>query len=432
MTPIDDRAAALAYVDEHIGYGIRPGLERMEAILGLMGDPHTAYPIIHVAGTNGKTSTTHIAASILTGHGLRVGSTTSPHLQHIEERFALDGEPATPEGFTQAVADVAPFVEMFRERSGDHPTYFELTTLIAFSYFATQSVDVAVVETGLGGRLDATNVAHGKVAVLTGVALEHTQYLGDTLAAIAGEKVAIAKPGSTLVTGELPDEAADVIAEHVENLELPHRRMGHDFGPVEPRLAVGGWVTDLRGVHETYHDLFIPLHGRHQVDNAAVAVAAVEELFGRALSREGLRSGLASVAVPGRVEVVARQPLVVLDGAHNPDGLGRLVTTLRDEFGDVAWTVVMGAMADKDVEAMISELDGLAVRLVVTQVADSRAVPAEDLADLARRLLGVPVTARAEPRAAVDDAVGSTLDDGAVLVTGSLYLVGAVRGAFAR
>lgn len=423
---------AVAYVNRHIGYGIRPGLERMETILDLMDRPQTSYPIVHIAGTNGKTSTTRIAASILAGHGLRVGVTTSPHLERVEERLQLDGETASEDAFTEAVADVQPFVELFRQRTGDHPTYFELTTLLAFSYFATHAVDVAVVETGLGGRLDATNAADGKVAVVTGISMEHTEYLGDTLAAIAAEKVAIAKPGSTLVTGDLPPEAQEVATAHALEFGIPIRRFGEDFAPVEPLLAVGGWTAGIRGTYGEYDDLFLPLHGRYQVDNLATAVAATEELFGRALSLEGLQQGLHEVAVPGRVEVVGHQPLVVLDGAHNPEGIDRLVSTLEAEFGRRQWTVVFGAMADKDVATMIGQLEPIAGRVVTTQVADDRAMHAGAVAALVETLLDVPVDSLTSAGDAIELAVGSTFDDGAVLVTGSLYLVGEIRRMLRR
>ena len=197
-----DYREAVAYLDSHIGAGIRPGLERIERLVDLMGDPHRAYPVIHVAGTNGKTSTTRLVSAILTGHGLRVGSTTSPHLEGVEERLALDGVAASPEELAEAVEDIRPFVELFKERYQDSPTYFEITTLLAFSYFASHAVDVAVVEVGLGGRLDATNVVEGKVSVVTGISLEHTEYLGTTIAEIAAEKAAIAKPGTVIVAGD--------------------------------------------------------------------------------------------------------------------------------------------------------------------------------------------------------------------------------------
>lgn len=418
---------AVAFLDSHIGYGIRPGLERMVQLLEMMGNPHRNYPVVHIAGTNGKTSTTHLVSAILSGHGLRVGSTTSPHLERVEERLALDGQPASKDAFVQAVDDVRPFVELFRDRFDDAPTYFELTTLLALSYFASQAVDVAVVEVGLGGRLDATNVVEGAVSVVTGIGLEHMEYLGTTLAEVAGEKAAIAKPGSIVVAGALPEEAMRVVADRATAISAPLRKLHDDFDFTEPRLAVGGWVADYQGVYGTYDEVFLPLHGRHQVANLAVAIAAAEELFGRELSDEGLRAGLADVTVPGRLEVISRHPAVLVDGAHNPNGFEALAEALDSEFRMVEWTCVLGAMADKDIEGMIALLDGRVTQMVTTAVDDPRAVRPEALASVARRLLDVDV----EPVDGVGSAIARAVDlagtEGAVLITGSLYLVGQAR-----
>lgn len=418
---------AVAYLDSHIGAGIRPGLERISTILDMLGEPQKAYPIIQIAGTNGKTSVTRMVASILAGHGLKVGSTTSPHLNVVEERLEIDGIPATEEEFAQAVADVVPFLHMFRERYDDFPTYFELTTLLAFSYFASQAVDVAVVEVGLGGRLDATNAGDAEVAVVTGISLEHTEYLGDTLGAIAGEKVAIAKEGATLVTGRLPDEARAVTQQHAESLGLSIRQFGDDFDVLEPTMAVGGWVAGVRGHYTSYADVFLPLHGRHQLDNLAVAVAATEAFFERALSDEGLTLGLSAVRVPGRLEVASRNPAVLLDGAHNPGGFAALTDTLSEEFRLVEWVAVLGAMADKDVGDMIAMLDGHVSRVFTTAVDDPRALTPEQLAEIASSVLDVPVEPVHGVQEALGLAVGACGESEAVLVTGSLYLVGQAR-----
>ncbi len=270
------------------------------------------------------------------------------------------------------------------------------------------------------------------MAVVTGVSLEHTEYLGETIAEIAGEKVAIAKPGSSLVTGDLHPDAQTVVRSHAEALGVTHLQYGVDFSPIEPLLAVGGWTTGVRGGYADYDDLFLPLHGLYQVDNLAVAVAATEELFGRALSEDGLRLGLSEVTVPGRLEVVGHQPLVILDGAHNPDGIDTVVATLEAEFGRKEWTVVFGAMSDKDVATMVAQLEPIASRVITTQVDDERAMDSDSLRSLVSAALDVPVTAHADPRAAVDAAIGSTFDDGAVLITGSLYLVGTIRSWLRR
>lgn len=427
-----DYSEAVAYLDSHIGAGIRPGLERIERLVDLMGNPHRAYPVIHVAGTNGKTSTTRLVSAILTGHGLRVGSTTSPHLEGVEERLALDGVAASPEEFAEAVEDIRPFVELFKERYQDSPTYFEITTLLAFSYFASHAVDVAVVEVGLGGRLDATNVVQGKVSVVTGISLEHTEYLGSTIAEIAREKAAIAKPGTIVVAGMLPEEARAVVRERAGEIDAPIRFVHEDFGPSDPLLAVGGWVATYGGGYGTYEEIFLPLHGRHQVENLSVAIAACEEFFGRELSDEGLREGLAEVTVPGRLEVISRQPAVLIDGAHNPSGFATLSDALETEFRMVDWTCVLGAMADKDVESMVVQLDGHVSSIVTTAIDDPRAIPARSLAEVVRKHLDVPVEAIEGVPAALARGAALAGDDGAVLVTGSLYLVGQARAVIVR
>ena len=427
-----DYREAVAYLDSHIGAGIRPGLERIERLVDLMGDPHRAYPVIHIAGTNGKTSTTRLVSAILMGHGLRVGSTTSPHLEGVEERLAIDGVAASPEELAHAVEDIHPFVELFKERYQDSPTYFEITTLLALSYFASQAVDVAVVEVGLGGRLDATNDVEGKVSVVTGISLEHTEYLGTTVGEIAAEKAAIAKPGTVIVAGNLPEEARVAVRDRAAQVDAPVRFIHEDFGPSDPLLAVGGWVATYGGVYGTYEEVFLPLHGIHQVDNLAVAIAACEELFGRELSDEGLREGLGDVTVPGRLEVVSRHPAVLIDGAHNPNGFASLVDALETEFRMVDWTCVLGAMADKDIESMVSQLDGHVSTVVTTAVDDPRAIQPEALAELARTHLDVEVEAVAGVDSALARAVALAGDEGAVLVTGSLYLVGEARGIILR
>ena len=418
---------AIAYLESHIGAGIRPGLERISTILEMLGEPQKAYPIIHVAGTNGKTSVTRMITSILVGHGLRVGSTTSPHLSAVQERLEIDGVPASEEAFAQAVEDVVPFLEIFRERHGDHPTYFELTTLLAFSYFAAEAVDVAVVEVGLGGRLDATNAADAEVAVVTSISLDHTEYLGETLAEIAGEKVAIAKAGATLVTGRLPEEARVVTQQHATSVGIRLLQFGDDFEPLEPVMAVGGWSTSVRGHYSTYEDIFLPLHGRHQLDNLSLATAAVEAFFSRALSAEGMRLGLSGVAIPGRLEVASRHPAVLIDGAHNPGGFAALTDALSEEFRLVEWVAVIGAMADKDVPEMVATLDGHVRAVFTTAVDDPRALTPEQLAEIASSVLDVPVEAVHGPEAALSAAVSACGGEDAVLVTGSLYLVGEIR-----
>lgn len=424
-----DYEQAVGFLDAHIGMGMQPGLERIRTLMEMMGDPQTAYPIIHITGSNGKTSVSRMATSLLVSHGLRVGTFVSPHLEVVEERLALDGVAASPDEFAQAVHDLVPFVEIFESRSDVRPTYFELTAALAYSYFAANAVDVAVVEVGLGGRLDATNVGDGAVAVLTGISLEHTAWLGNSIEEIAAEKLAIAKPGSVLVTGRLPEEVLPMAVARAADLDIGHRRFGAEFHPEFVTMAVGGWSGTVSGVYETYDDLYLPVHGRHQFDNLSVAVAAVEELTGRPLDPDAVRQGAAAVTAPGRLEVIRSEPLLVIDGAHNPDAFARLGESLVTEFPPADWILVIGAMSDKDLDTMLSHLRGSVARVVATAVDYERATPTDRVAEVAARVLGVPVDTAASVPEAVARARDLAGKDGAVLVTGSLYIVGEARTA---
>jgi dihydrofolate synthase/folylpolyglutamate synthase len=368
-----------------------------------------------------------MATLLLVAHGLTTGTFTSPHLERIEERIALNGLVATPEQFTQAVADVAVFADIFEARSGASLTYFELTAAIGFAWFADQAADAAVVEVGLGGRLDATNACTAEVAVLTGVGLEHQQYLGDTIQEIATEKLAIVQDEATLVTGPLPAELDQLVnrvaAEHGARL----RRFGADFGIEDAAPALGGWQVDVSGIEATYPDLYLPIHGRHQLVNLAVAVASVEALTGRALDQSAVANACSAMASPGRMEPVSTAPLVLLDGAHNPAGFAVLGEALREEFANTRWVLLTGAMADKDLSEMYPHLADLVEVVVATGVDSPNAIPAADLAARLHGLIAAPIEAIADPAAAFRHAVETAGETGSVLVAGSLYLVGAIR-----
>lgn len=419
---------AVDYLDRHIGLGVRPGLERIEALLELMGRPQDAGPIVHVTGTNGKTTVARMISALLTAHGLKVGTFTSPHLERIEERFAIDGEVVDPDGFAQAIADVAPFVDILEQRIGERATYFELTAAGALASFVANAVDVAVMEVGLGGRLDATNVVDADVAVLTSVALDHTNYLGTTVESIAAEKLAIVKKGATLVTGMVPDVVLGMAERRAADQGGAWRAIGREFSVTSDLAVPGGRLADIEGVHEAYSDIFLPLHGRHQVANLAVAIAAAEEMFGRPLSPEAVREGAAAVRSPGRVEQLGDQPLVVVDGAHNDQAMEALAETLVEEFADHAWTVVLGILDDKDVRAMLRHLEGLVESVYVTAADSPRATDPGLLAGMVGEVLpDVPVTVVPRVGEAVGQALAATGRDGALLVTGSLYVVGEAR-----
>jgi dihydrofolate synthase/folylpolyglutamate synthase len=422
-----DYHAALAYLDAHIGQGMKPGLERIKTLLEMMGHPEEGYPIIHVAGTNGKTSTSRIVTAVLAAHGLNTGTFISPHLQRVEERIGVNGRQATPKEFAQAMSDVAGFADIFESRGTDRLTYFELTTAMGFAWFSEMAVDVGVVEVGLGGRLDATNAARGEVAVVTGIDFDHTEFLGDSIAAIAAEKLAITKHGATLVTGPLPPEALDIATMVADEQSARHFAYQRDFLLEGSSQAVGGWLCQVSGVEGDYDDIFLPLLGRHQVLNMTVAIAACEALLGRALDGDALRRGLETVTSPGRLEPIDSNPLLVLDGAHNRQGFSSLARALDESFEPRRWVLLFASMKDKDVPGMLEEMAGRVFAAVVTSSGADRSYPPEDLAVLVSEVLDIEAQAFVEPAHALEMARRLAGPEGGVIVAGSLYLVGLIR-----
>jgi dihydrofolate synthase/folylpolyglutamate synthase len=422
-----DYSEAVAYLDRHVGLGGAHGLARIEGLLEDMGSPHDGYPIIHVAGTNGKTSTARLATLILVGHGLTTGTYTSPHLQKVEERLAVNGRSATPDEFALAVGDVAAFADTREERGLEPNSYFELATGAAFAFFADQAVNAAVLEVGLGGRLDATNVVDAEVCVVTSIGKDHTEYLGDDIAGIAREKLAIAGPSSILVTGPLPDDALEEARACARELGIHHRLYGDDFRVGEAERGVGGWLVTIDGAETTYENLFLPVHGRYQLTNLAVAVAAAEALLGRKLDEGAVRTAAAAATMPGRMEPLSASPLVLVDGAHNADGVATLVDSLREEFPNIRWQLLLGVMGDKNIELMMETLEPLIDGVTTTAVDYKRAVPAAELAERIDPLVELPVLVADTVEHGLDMARAEAGSAGAVLVTGSLYLVGEVR-----
>jgi dihydrofolate synthase/folylpolyglutamate synthase len=419
---------AIAYVERHIGRGGEPGLDRINDLLDLMGRPQEGYPIVHVAGTNGKTSTARLATLVLVAHGLTTGTYTSPHLQRIEERLAINGRFSTSEEFAQAVSDVAAFADL-REGAGDTPnTYFEITTAAAFAFFADQAVNGGVLEVGLGGRLDSTNVVEAEVCVVTSIGEDHTEFLGEDIKDIAAEKLAIAGIGSILITGELPDAAMDVANRRARELGIQHRRYDHDYGIDSYERGVGGWLTTINGAETTYEDIFLPLHGRYQLTNLAMAVASAEALVGRKLDVEALRDAAAVATAPGRMEALASSPFVMVDGAHNADGVESLVESLREEYPTTRWHLVLGVMGDKNVELMVEHLAPVVKGVITTAVDNTRAIPAVELAERVSKVIpDVQVLTSDSVEYGLDMARAEAGAEGAILVTGSIYVVGEVR-----
>lgn len=423
----EDRDQAVAFLDDRIGHGIKPGLERITGLLEFMGDPQLAYSAIHVAGTNGKTTVTRLVADILGAHGYRTGAFTSPHLHRVEERFAIDGQPLSAEEFTDAMGDIAWFVEEYERRSGTGITYFELTAALAMSSFAAAAIDVAVIEVGLGGRWDATNVVASDVAVITGIALDHTEYLGETVAEIAAEKAAIIDQDGTVVSGPLPPGAEGAVTARVTETDARWLRYEDDFLVDSETLAIGGWVADVEGVHDRYRDLYLPLHGRHQVTNLATAIAVCEAFVGHALDHDALRTAIASSSHPGRIEVVHRKPLVIVDGAHNQQGVEGLAAALSEEFPEEAYQLVVGLRGARSAGEVLVPLDGQIAHVWASAPDDPAAQPAAEVAAAAAEVLGSEATVFDSVAEALAAAIEAAGPKGAVVVTGSLYVAGEAR-----
>ena len=421
---------AEAFLDDRIGGGGKPGLERIIGLLDFMGDPQLAYPAIHIAGTNGKTTLSRMVQQILGAHGLATGGFTSPHLDVVEERFTLHGVTIDTRDFIDAVADIAWFVEAYEQQSGVPLTYFEVTAALAFSVFSTAAIDVAVVEVGLGGRLDATNVLDASVAVITGIDFDHTEFLGSTIEAIAAEKAAIVGDGAVLVTGILSPEAATAISVRVSEVGANWIQADADFSVTEADIGVGGWRCSVDGVFGRYEDLFLPIHGRHQVDHLATAIATCEMFMGRELDHDSLEIAVGSMSAPGRLEVVGHRPLVLLDGAHNEQGFRGLAETIENEFPPMRWQLVLGVRGERDVAALVTPLEGLVSKVYGTAPDDPAAIPPETVASAAGSALGVDAVALPDIAAALREATESAELDGGVIVAGSLYVVGEVRRGF--
>lgn len=419
---------AVAYVERHIGLGGEPGLGRMRDLLDLMGRPEDGYPIIHIAGTNGKTSTSRFATLLLVAHGLNTGTLTSPHLQRIEERLALNARTSTSEQFALAVSDVAAFADL-REGAGDVPnTYFELVTAAGFAYFAEQAVDAAILEVGIGGRLDATNVVDADVCVVTSIGRDHTEFLGEEIGGIAREKLGIAGPDCILVTGPLPEAAMVEAATTARELGVHHRRYDVDYGVEEYERGVGGWLATVKGAEATYEEVFLPLHGTYQLTNLTMAIAATEALLGRKLDEEAVRDAAAVATAPGRMEPLATSPFVMVDGAHNADGAAMLVESLQEEYPTTRWQVLLGIMGDKNVDLILDRLAPVASGIITTAIDSKRSVPPHELARRAGEIMiDVPVLVSESVEEGLDMARAEAGPQGAVLVTGSLYLVGKTR-----
>ncbi|NBH03870.1 folylpolyglutamate synthase/dihydrofolate synthase family protein [Amycolatopsis sp. SID8362] len=427
---------------------IEPSLARIAALTQLLGEPNKGYPVLHVAGTNGKGSTARMIDALLTRMGLRVGRYTSPHLQLVTERIALDGQPISAARYAELWHDIAPYVSMVDGAAADGVAMskFEILTGMAFAAFADAPVEAAVLEAGLGGAWDATNVADADVAVITPIGLDHVEYLGPDAVSAAREKAGIIKPGSVAVIAEQDPEVQKVLLERAVEVDAAVARAGSEFGVLEREVAVGGQLLKLQGLGGVYDDVFLPLHGAHQAANAALALAAVEAFFGagkdKQLVVEAVREAFAEVETPGRLERVRAAPAVMIDAAHNPHGARALAATVAEEFAFRRLVAVVGVMAEKDAHGILDALEPVVSDVVVTRNSSPRSMPLEELNQLAISVFGEDrVVAETDLETAIETAIAlvETNDDpeeplsgGGVLVTGSVVTAGEARTLFGK
>jgi dihydrofolate synthase / folylpolyglutamate synthase len=416
-----------------------PSLDRIRALTDVLGDPQRSFPVIHVAGTNGKTTTTRIIDAILRGFGLRVGRFTSPDLVSPTERISLDGEPISERRFVETYEDVRPYLELVDKDQPIPLSYFEVLTAMGFAAFADAPVDVAVIEVGMGGAWDSTNVADGRIAVVTPIGLDHMAYLGDTLGQIAGEKAGIIKADSIAVLAAQENEAAEVLIRRSVEVGATVAREGAEFGVLTRAVAVGGQVLSLQGLAGTYDELFLPLHGAHHAQNAAVALAAVEAFLGAGgasgpIDVEVVREAMLAVSSPGRLEVVRGAPTVIVDAAHNPHGMAASVAALEESFSFRRLVGVVAVLGDKDVTGMLSLLEPVLDEVVVTENSSPRRLDVDELAAVAVQIFG---SERVVVEPQLDDAIEAAVqlaEEGeeqiggsGVLVTGSVVTAGEAR-----
>jgi dihydrofolate synthase/folylpolyglutamate synthase len=459
--PTPDEIASLLQVEHLLDQRwpetkIEPSLTRIAALMDLLGSPQLGYPCIHIAGTNGKTSVARMVDALLTALHRRTGRTTSPHLQSAVERIAIDGKPISPARYVDIYREIEPFVHMIDQQSqaggGPAMSKFEVLTAMAFAAFADAPIEVAVVEVGLGGRWDATNVVNAPVAVITPISVDHVEYLGNDIAGIAGEKAGIiakaheGAPDTVAVMGRQVPEAMEVLLAQSVRAEAEVAREDSEFAVLDRQVAVGGQVLQLQGLGGIYSEVYLPLHGEHQAHNAAVALAAVEAFFGacaqRQLDVEAVRAGFAAVTSPGRLERMRSAPTVFIDAAHNPAGAAALAQALGEEFDFRLLVGVVSVLVDKDVDGILAALEPVLEQIVVTHNGSPRALDVESLALAAQQQFGGDRVITAENLRDAIDTATALVDDAAaeadafsgtgILVTGSVVTAGAARTLFGK
>jgi len=467
IEPTPDEVAALLQVEHLLDQRwpetkLEPSTARISALMELLGSPQLSYPSIHIAGTNGKTSVARIVDGLLTAFSRRTGRTTSPHLQSAVERIAIDDEPISPARYVEVYREIEPFVQMIDRQSeagqlgpaGPAMSKFEVVTAMAFAAFADAPVDVAVVEVGMGGRWDATNVVDAPVAVITPIGIDHAEYLGDTVADIAGEKAGIiGAPRGDLVPvdtvaviGRQLPEAMEVLMAQAIRADAAVAREDSEFAVLSRQVAVGGQVLELQGLGGTYSQIFLPLHGEHQAHNAVVALAAVEAFFGagaeRQLDIDTVRAGFAAAASPGRLERMRSAPTVFVDAAHNPAGAAALASALASEFDFRFLVGVLSVMGDKDVTGILTALETAFDQVVVTHNGSPRALEVDALAVRAEEIFGPDRVVRAETLPDAIETATALVEDSAaeadgfsgagIVITGSVVTAGAARTLFGK
>ena len=413
---------------------IAPTLERIAALTDILGSPQLTYPTIHVGGTNGKTSTSRMIDSMLFEMGLRTGRFTSPHLESYLERISINGQPINAAELIFSYNDISPYLDLMDSKFENPISFFEAITALAFAAFAEHPIDVGVIEVGMGGEWDATNVVQAGVSVITPIGLDHTEYLGSTLTEIAQTKGGILKPGGFGVFARQESEAAIELLRKAAEVGIDVAREGIEYSLANRAVAVGGQLISISGLNESYDDIFLPLHGKHQAANAATALVAVEAFFGDTeLDHDAVRAGFAAVTSPGRCEVVHRDPTILLDAAHNPHGAKALAETIANEFTFDEVIGVVAAFGDKDVRGILLELEPVMNEIIVTANSSPRAMKLSDLEKVAIEIFGKDRVAAIETLAAaidqaIKDAKRPLSDDSVgILITGSVITVGESR-----
>ena len=430
MTPFDEAQAYLDALGIDVMKKMRPNTERIEALCEALDHPERSAPAVHITGTNGKTSTAAIATSLLAATGLSVGTYTSPHLQSVRERIALNGRPVSENEFGDVFEHIRPFIELVEKQLDDRLTYFEVLTAMFFLWAAETPVDAVVVEVGLGGRWDATNVVDAPVAVITNVGLDHTGLLGMDRETIAREKAGIIKPEAQVVTAERTPSVLQAISDEADQQRATLVGFEKDFSITDNRIAVGGRYLSINTSSQSYEGLFLPLHGHHQGVNAAVALEAGSRFLSKPLDHEVVAQGFAEAKAPGRLETVRLHGdgavPVIVDVAHNPDGMSALVTSLLEAFAFERAVFVVGILADKDYRGMLTELTRVPCSVIASRPSNVRSVDVDELTAIAAEL-GLECVAEPDIATAVDMALDEARTADLVCITGSHYAVGEAR-----